>query len=165
MTFSYHFSVCSLDRELNKVSEFRTKWKAEMMRRALANYYRQGGSDFPCPYLSRIVEHRKERYAYLANSRGTLAVYRIRSENSFYRRAMRWPRAIEEQPVSRRALAYYCALKRAGLVDHHSGTQSLPSNRTNLEKAQKKGVEANTVFAQEQIRAPASVVRGLRDAG
>lgn len=134
MTFSHRFTVTvsSLDRELDKISEFRTKWKAEMMRRALTNYHRQGGREFPCPYLSRIVEHRKERYAYLANSRGTLAVYRIRNENSFYKRAMRWPKAIEEQPVSRKALAYYCALKRAGLIDHHSGDKSSRRNSTNL---------------------------------
>lgn len=122
MPHAHHLPVSSLDHELMRASEFRLKWKAEMMRRALTNYHRQGGSDFPCPHLSRVVEHKNERYAYLANSRGTLAVYRIRNENSFYKRANRWPKAIEEQPVHRRAIAYYCALKRAGLVDHHSAT-------------------------------------------
>ncbi|GJE53917.1 hypothetical protein [Methylobacterium thuringiense] len=96
------------------LKDIEATWKLEMMRRARIAYHRQGGTRFPCPYLSRIVEYKKIHYAYLADSTGTLAVYRLRNKNSFRKQAKIWPKAIEVAPLSRQATALYFQNSRAG---------------------------------------------------
>lgn len=76
--------------------DYEHAWKTEMMRRALAAYYRQDGAGFPCRHLSRIAKHKGKYYACLADEAGTLAVYRIGGKSSFKRKAKVWPKAIEE---------------------------------------------------------------------
>ncbi|TXN40547.1 hypothetical protein FV232_16265 [Methylobacterium sp. WL30] len=75
-------------------ADLKFSWEQEMMRLALAAYYRQGGTEFPAPECSRIAKVRGTYYAYIGNKAGKLAVYRIRGERSFARQARSWPKAI-----------------------------------------------------------------------
>lgn len=118
MCYEGHLRVDGLEQKKEDLKIFERKWKMSMMRRAMSSYFRQGGNAFPCPYLSSIVGHDGIYYAYLANSSGTLAVYRIRGENSFSKKARRWPKAIEVIPASRKGMALYTEMRHAGLVSH-----------------------------------------------
>lgn len=75
-------------------ADLKLSWEQEMMRLAMAAYYRQGGTEFPDPECSRIAKVRGTYYAYIGNKAGKLAVYRIRGERSFARQARSWPKAI-----------------------------------------------------------------------
>lgn len=121
MTIETNISVTSLANKYFELETFTRKWKIEMMRRAMMAYFKQGGSSFPSPCTSRIVMHQNTYYAYLASESETLAVYRIRSEASFSKKAKRWPKQIENVPVTRRAMINYSQIRRAGMVDHHAG--------------------------------------------
>ena len=121
MTSERKINFDSLEMKHAELEVFTRKWKAEMMRRAMAAYFRQGGLSFPSPYASRIVLYKGTHYAYLASESETLAVYRIRSDSSFSRKAKRWPKQIENVPVSRRAMINYSHMRRVGLVEYHAG--------------------------------------------
>jgi hypothetical protein len=100
------------------LTDYEKAWKIEMMRRALAAYYRQGGTRMPCKHLSRIAKHKNKRYAYLADETGTLAVYRITGERSFRRKAKTWPKAIETVSMFRQGMILYKAQQGAALATH-----------------------------------------------
>lgn len=100
------------------LTDYEKAWKIEMMRRALAAYYRQGGTRMPCKHLSRIAKHKNKRYAYLADEVGTLALYRITGERSFRRKAKTWPKAIETVPMFRQGMILYKAQQSAAFVAH-----------------------------------------------
>ncbi|MCJ2038819.1 hypothetical protein MKK55_07600 [Methylobacterium sp. J-059] len=80
-------------------ADLKLSWEQEMMRLALAAYYRQGGIEFPDPDCSRIAKVRGTYYAYIGNKVGKLAVYRIRGERSFACQAKSWPKAIATPSV------------------------------------------------------------------
>lgn len=120
MTTENKITIDSLEMKHAELEVFTRKWKAEMMRRAMAAYFKQGGSAFPSPYASSIVFHNETYYAHLASESETLAVYRIRGESSFSKKAKRWPKQIENVPVSRRAMINYSHMRRAGLIERHA---------------------------------------------
>lgn len=72
---------------------------SELERRAIAAYYRTpvGGSDgvfIDTPGGGAdVTEHDGKLYVVLQNSRGTLAVYRVRNDGVL-RRMKRWPREV-----------------------------------------------------------------------
>jgi hypothetical protein len=65
---------------------------ADVGRRALAAYYRSGGTDPPAGG-GDVTEHEGKLYVVLQGARGTLAVYRIRGSGAL-RRMKRWPREV-----------------------------------------------------------------------
>jgi hypothetical protein len=65
---------------------------ADLERRALAAYYRSGGTDQPSGG-GFVVEHDGKLYVVLSNVRGTLAVYRVRGSGAL-KRLRRWPREV-----------------------------------------------------------------------
>ncbi|TXN07330.1 hypothetical protein FV222_02580 [Methylobacterium sp. WL103] len=95
-------------------ADLKLSWEQEMMRLELAAYYRQGGMEFPDPECSRIAKNRGTYYAYIGNTAGKLAVYRIRGERSFARQARSWPKAIAA-PVIRE---YHTISTSSISVDH-----------------------------------------------
>ncbi|HZN76213.1 MAG TPA: hypothetical protein VFC00_31675 [Micromonosporaceae bacterium] len=64
----------------------------DLVRRALAAYYRSGGTDTPAGGGS-VVEHDGKLYVVLSNVNGTLAVYRVRSSGAL-KALRRWPEAV-----------------------------------------------------------------------
>ena len=64
----------------------------ELERRALAAYFRNGGTDQPLGGAD-VVEHEGKRYVVLSNLKGTLAVYRVRN-NGMLKGMRRPPREI-----------------------------------------------------------------------
>lgn len=61
----------------------------ELTRRALAAYFRTGGTGQP-GRASGVVERDGKLYVVLGSSRGVLAVYRVRNDGML-RRMRRWP--------------------------------------------------------------------------
>jgi hypothetical protein len=61
----------------------------ELTRRALAAYFRSGGTGQPARG-SGVVERDGKLYVVLDSSRGILAVYRVRNDGML-RRMRRWP--------------------------------------------------------------------------
>jgi hypothetical protein len=66
----------------------------DLTRRALAAYYRAGGTAQPAN-ASGVVVHDGRLYVQLVNVNGTLAVYRVRNDGQL-KRLKRWP-ALERQ--------------------------------------------------------------------
>lgn len=61
----------------------------DLTRRALAAYFRTGGTDQPAGG-GDVVEHDGKRYVVLSNVKGTLAVYRVRTSGAL-KALRRWP--------------------------------------------------------------------------
>lgn len=71
--------------------------KAKFVRRAIAAYYRAGGTCTPNRW-SRVEEHDGRRYVVLANRQRILAVYRVTKDERL-RSLKLWPKAIlEDEP-------------------------------------------------------------------
>jgi hypothetical protein len=66
----------------------------DLTRRAFAAYFRGGGTDQPAN-TSGVVEHDGRLYVVLLNTRGTLAVYRVRPDGVL-KGLRRWPAALVE---------------------------------------------------------------------
>jgi hypothetical protein len=66
----------------------------EMLRRAMAAWFRTGGSDQPGRDASTIEEAGGKDYVVLRNVNGVMAVYRIRND-CMLKRLRRWPEEIE----------------------------------------------------------------------
>jgi len=66
----------------------------EMLRRAMAAWFRAGGSDQPGRDASTIEKAGGKDYVVLRNVNGVLAVYRIRNDGML-KRLRRWPEEIE----------------------------------------------------------------------
>ena len=66
----------------------------EIVRRAMAAWFRSGGSDQP-PITYGIKEYQKKKYVVLENVNGLLAVYRLRNDGQL-KRLKRWPEPIEK---------------------------------------------------------------------
>jgi hypothetical protein len=64
--------------------------EGELARRALAAYYRSGGTAQPTGG-GNVTEHGGKTYVVLSNVRGTLAVYRVRNDG-ILKRLRRPPR-------------------------------------------------------------------------
>jgi hypothetical protein len=62
---------------------------ADLERRALAAYFRSGGTDRPANGAS-VTEHDGRLYVVLSSASGTLAVYRVRGSGAL-KRLRRWP--------------------------------------------------------------------------
>lgn len=65
----------------------------ELTRRALAAYFRAGGTDQPSGD-SGVVKRDEKLYVVLRNVNGTLAVYRVRNDGVL-RRMRRWPSDVD----------------------------------------------------------------------
>ena len=69
-----------------------------LVRRALAAYYKaaatQGGTPMQ-PSKPHVTRHESRCYVVLANGRGTLAVYRVRTDGVL-KGLKRWPAAVAE---------------------------------------------------------------------
>jgi len=63
--------------------------------RALAAYFRYGGTEQPNHGHSGEQEHNGKRYVVLRNVNGILAVYRITTDGQL-KRLKRWPKELEE---------------------------------------------------------------------
>ena len=65
----------------------------DLKRRALAAYFRAGGTEQPAdgPVLVEIDD---KEYAVLSNVNGVLAVYRVRRYDGALKRLKRWPASI-----------------------------------------------------------------------
>lgn len=61
----------------------------DLTRRALAAYFRSGGTDQPANGGS-VVEHDGKLYVVLSNVNGTLVVYRVRTSGAL-KALRRWP--------------------------------------------------------------------------
>jgi hypothetical protein len=118
MTHINKVSIVSLRAKQAELENFTREWKSEMMRRAIAAYFKQGGVRFPNKYASHVASVKGIYYARVADENETLAVYRIRGENSFSRKARRWPKAIENIPVSRKAVLFYSSLRKTGIINY-----------------------------------------------
>lgn len=68
--------------------------EADEVRRAMAAYFRSGETDQPSRD-SAMYEMDGKRYVRLSNTRGTLAVYRVRNDGML-KRLRRWPSALDE---------------------------------------------------------------------
>jgi len=66
----------------------------EMMRRAMAAWFRAGGTDQPGRDASTIEDAGGKDYVVLRNVNGVMAVYRIRNDGML-KRLRRWPEEIE----------------------------------------------------------------------
>lgn len=66
----------------------------DMVRRAMAAWFRSGGTDQPAQVPSGIREHLGKRYVALENVNGILAVYRIKNDG-ILKCLKRWPKDIE----------------------------------------------------------------------
>lgn len=64
----------------------------DLRRRALAAYFRAGGTDQPAN-TSGMREHGGRRYVVLRSGAGPLAVYRVKNDGML-RRLKRWPEAV-----------------------------------------------------------------------
>jgi hypothetical protein len=64
----------------------------DLLRRALAAYFRTGGTDQPAN-TSDVAQHAGLRYVVLRNVRGPLAIYRVKNDGML-RRLKRWPAAV-----------------------------------------------------------------------
>ncbi len=62
----------------------------DLIRRALAAYFRTGGMDQPAIGDSEVVSVDRLQYVRLANVNGTLAVYRVDTVGRL-KRLKRWP--------------------------------------------------------------------------
>lgn len=62
-----------------------TTEKDDLMRRALAAWFRSGGTDQPDSKASAVERHGGLQYAVLRNVRGVLAVYRVRNDGKLKR--------------------------------------------------------------------------------
>jgi len=67
----------------------------DMVKRAMAAWFRSGGTDQPGTSDSDVREHAGKEYVVLGNVNGILAVYRIKNDG-FLKHLKRWPKAIEE---------------------------------------------------------------------
>ena len=69
--------------------------KGDPVDRAVAAYYRTGGSSVPHPSNNpAVVKHNGKQYVVLDNVNGVLAVYRIRN-NGYLKQLKRWPPELE----------------------------------------------------------------------
>ena len=68
--------------------------EGELLRRAYAAWFRSGGSDQPGSSSSVDVADDKQ-YVVLRNARGTMAVYRVRTDG-ILKRMKRWPRDLDD---------------------------------------------------------------------
>jgi hypothetical protein len=68
-----------------------------LKRRALAAWFRSGGSDTPA-VGGHVVEHDGRLYVVLSNVHGTLGVYRVRNDGVL-RRMKRWPEKVTALPA------------------------------------------------------------------
>ncbi len=84
----------------------------DLTRRALAAYYRAGGTAQPAN-ASGVVVHDGRLYVQLVNVNGTLAVYRVRNDGQL-KRLKRWP-ALERQDY-RPAARYLRRIPREGAI-------------------------------------------------
>ena len=68
----------------------------DLLKRAYSAYFRfaDGQPDQPAQSLSDVRSHQKRKYVVLANSRRTLAVYRVRNDGML-RRMKRWPKQLD----------------------------------------------------------------------
>jgi len=75
-----------------------TNWEEELVRRAMAAWFRSGGTDQPSN-ASDIIEHEGKLYVRLLNVRGVMAVYRVRivNEKPVLKALSRWPVDIGER--------------------------------------------------------------------
>lgn len=67
----------------------------DLVRRALAAYFRSGEHDQPSKG-GRVAAHDGKFYVLLRSVRGLVAVYRIRAYDAVLKRLRRWPEEIEE---------------------------------------------------------------------
>lgn len=65
----------------------------DLVRRAMAAYFRSGGTDQPST-ASCVAEHEGKAYVVLRNGGRTLAVYRVRT-SGLLKRLRRWPTALD----------------------------------------------------------------------
>lgn len=71
-----------------------TEQRADILRRALAAWFKTGGTERPNE-TSRVKVHQGRVYAVLHGTSGVLAVYRVRPDNMGLRAMRRWPSSIE----------------------------------------------------------------------
>jgi hypothetical protein len=64
----------------------------DLTRRALAAYFRGGGTDQPAGG-GNVIEHDGKLYVVLSNVNGTLAVYRVRTDGML-KGLKRWPKEV-----------------------------------------------------------------------
>ena len=67
---------------------------ADILRRAMAAFFRGGGTDQPSATDSGVQEVKGLTYVVLRNSNGILAVYRLRP-NGVLKGLKRWPKELE----------------------------------------------------------------------
>jgi len=75
-----------------------TNWEEELVRRAMAAWFRSGGTDQPSN-ASGIIEHDGKLYVRLLRVQDVMAVYRVRivNEKPVLKALSRWPVNIGEQ--------------------------------------------------------------------
>lgn len=69
--------------------------KTDIMRRAMAAWFRGGETAQPSATASGLVEHETLNYVVLRNVRGLLAVYRVTNAGQL-KRLKRWPKVFGE---------------------------------------------------------------------
>ena len=67
---------------------------ADLLKRALAAYFRAGEGQQPSSFDSGLMVHDGHQYMVLRNSSGTLAVYRVRNDGML-KRLKRWPAVLD----------------------------------------------------------------------
>lgn len=67
----------------------------DIMRRAMAAYFKSGAIDQPASSISQVESIGELHYAVLRNGGGTLAVYRVRNDGML-KRLKRWPKEITD---------------------------------------------------------------------
>lgn len=66
----------------------------ELLQRALAAYFRSGGTDQPAARACGVETVEGLQYAVLRNGGGVLAVYRVRNDGML-KRLKRWPKELD----------------------------------------------------------------------
>lgn len=86
---------------------------AELLKRAMAAYFRAGEGQQPSSNDSGLMTHDGHKYMVLRNISGTLAVYRVRNDGML-KRLKRWPGALDtESAVDKGADVLMQAVKLA----------------------------------------------------
>lgn len=79
-------------------SSYAEAWKREILRRALAAYYRRPEASQHCRHASRVIKGGKKYYARICDSEGVLAVYRFRPNSNSLIKVDRWPKSVNPPP-------------------------------------------------------------------
>lgn len=130
----------------------------EVMRKALAAYFRSGATEQPSTIDSGVEIVEGLRYAVLRNVRGVLRVYRVRNDGML-KGLKRWPAAIDEGTAPRQK-----DVDSSSIIDPFARVRELHALDRPLSAAEEREVQKIFATVQEGLRQTRQLLRKVRGA-